>query len=139
MSTKPMSEKSWRLCRVRLEQALEPGAAAQGNDISARGYEFVAPLDAGDHISVEGWREERALCFVHRTEHGATLERGLLVHHPGGAAGATWMFDYDPLTAGDEEAGFRFASHRFAPGEYVSLREPDGALHTYRVASIRAA
>ena len=139
MSTKPMSEKPWKLCRVRLERALEPGAAAQGDNTSARGYEFVAPLDAGDHISVEGWRAERALCFVHRTEHGATLERGLLTHRPGGAEGATWMFDYDPLAEGDEEAGFRFGSHRFVAGEYVTLREPDGAAHTYRVASVRDA
>ena len=123
------------MSRIRLEQAREPGAASGGT----RGYEFVAPLDAANHISIEGWRAERALCFVHRTEHGATIERGLLAHRPGGVGGATWMFDYDPLAQGDEEAGFRFGAHAFTPGEYVSVRESDGELHTYRVASVRPA
>ena len=98
------------------------------------GYEFVAPLGADHHIDVEAWKQHRALCFVHRIESGATVERGLLIHRAGGAGGATWAFEYD----GDEgeDSGHRFGAHAFTPGEYVSLRDEDGELVTYRVAAV---
>jgi hypothetical protein len=38
-----------------------------------------------------------------------------------------------------EEAGYRFASHAFRPGEYVSIRGEDGDLHTFQVVSVEAA
>jgi peptide chain release factor 1 len=47
----------------------------------------VAPLDDTGHISVEGWRSKRALCFVHRLEDGVIVERGLLAHRAGGPGG----------------------------------------------------
>ncbi len=130
------AEHAWKMCRVRLEAAREPGAAPGTGD---HGYDFVAPLDESGHISVEGWKRERALCFVHRTERGAVVERGTLRHRPGGAEGATWMFDYNPLEDGDEEAGYRFGAHAFTQGEYVSIRDADGHLRTYRIASVRPA
>jgi hypothetical protein len=58
---------------------------------------------------------------------------GHLVHKQG-----RWAFHYD--IHGDrsrDESGFHFETHAFAPGEYVSLRELDGALRTFRVASVR--
>jgi hypothetical protein len=36
-----------------------------------------------------------------------------------------------------DESGFRFASHAFVPGEYVSIKEQDGALRTFHVVSVR--
>jgi hypothetical protein len=39
----------------------------------------------------------------------------------------------------EEEAGYRFASHAFRPGEYVSIRGEDGELHTFQVVSVEAA
>ena len=99
-------------------------------------YDLVAPLDASGHISVEGWRSQRALCFVHRLEGGDVVERGLLTHRSGGHGGGTWMIDYDPLAVGEEEAGFHFETHVFKPGEYVSIRGADECLHPYRVTSV---
>jgi hypothetical protein len=61
--------------------------------------------------------------------------RGLLVHRPGGRGGANWAFELGETLA-DEEEGFRFADHAFRPGEYVSLREEDGELMTFRVESV---
>ena len=122
--------------RIKLEPARAPHADPAGD---ARGYEIVAPLDPTGLISVEGWRRERALCFVHRTEHGAVVERGALVHLPGGPEGATWAIDYDPGQEGDEERGYRFGSHAMKAGEYVSIREASGPVRTYRVASVTPA
>jgi hypothetical protein len=54
------------------------------------------------------------------------------------SAGNVWAFRYD--IHGDpshDEAGFRFASHAFLPGEYVSLKEQDDVLRTFRVVSVR--
>ncbi|MBB3770685.1 hypothetical protein FHS55_001280 [Angulomicrobium tetraedrale] len=104
---------------------------------SARhGYEFVAPLDARGHIDLEGWKAARAACLVTRFWGNDAPESGHLVHRAGGARGATWIFDYEEGTSEDDEAGYRFADHAFAPGEYVSLREEDGALHTFVVFSV---
>lgn len=122
------------LRRVKLERAREKG---KPDPLPGTGYEFVAPLDANGHIDLEGWKNYRTLCFVHRLEKGMVEERGLLVHRAGGQGGATWAFDYE-LGEGDEEAGYRFGSHAFKPGEYVSVRDEDGELHTYRVETVTA-
>lgn len=49
------------------------------------------------------------------------------------------MFDYEGTADEDEEAGFRFAAHRFVPGEYVSIRDEDGEAHTFQVISVEPA
>jgi hypothetical protein len=49
------------------------------------------------------------------------------------------VFDYDETADYDDEAGYRFASHAFRPGEYVSIRDEDGDLHTFRVISVEPA
>ena len=36
----------------------------------------------------------------------------------------------------EDEAGYRFGSHKFLPGEYVSIRGHDGELHTFVVAAV---
>lgn len=103
------------------------------------GYEFYAPLDDTFHIDLETWKAERARCFVHRLENNQTVERGILTHLPGGVGGATWAFDYDYESEGDEEPGYRFGAHAFTVGEYVSVRDHDGELQTYRVSSVTPA
>ena len=125
-----------RLSRIRLELARSKDRV-EGSQ--GEGYEFVAPLDPTGHISVDGWKHDRALCFVHRFEGGVTVQRGLLMHRPGGPGGATWAFDYEGDVGIDEEAGYRFGAHAFAVGEYVSVRDADGELRTYRVAQVRPA
>ncbi len=46
---------------------------------------------------------------------GDDEEVGRLVHKPGGAEHARWVFDYDETAEDDDEAGYRFGDHRFRP------------------------
>jgi len=106
---------------------------------SRHGYEFVAPLTADSHIDVEQWKKDHAHCRVRRFWQGRDDEVGVLVHKPGGPEHARWMFDYNPKRADDDESGYRFGTHAFRPGEYVSIRNVDGEVHTYRVVSVEPA
>ena len=106
---------------------------------SRHGYEFVAPIDAKGHIDAELWRQHRDRCRVRRFWNGEPEQVGRLVHKPGGAEHARWVFDYDEKRADDDEAGYRFGAHAFIPGEYVSITEDDGDIHTFRVMSVEAA
>ena len=130
------SSSGVRLCRIYLELARSK-LHAEGSALE--GYEFIAPLDDANHIDLDAWKRQRALCFVHRLERGSIAERGVLVHKAGGVGGATWAFDYEPGGAADEEAGYRFGAHAFKPGEYVSIRDEDGEMLTYRVTSVKPA
>jgi len=105
---------------------------------SRHGYEFVAPLDATGHIDLVLWRANREHCGVRRFW-GDEEEFGKLVHKPGGNEHSRWVFDYDETADEDDEAGYRFASHAFVPGEYVSIRDEDGEMHTFQVISVEPA
>ena len=123
------------LKRIRLNLARSkefPAGSAQ------RGYEFVAPLDADGHIDVRLWRKHREHCGVRRFWDDEK-EFGKLVHKPGGNEHSRWVFDYDDSADEDDEAGYRFGSHAFRPGEYVSIRDEDGDMHTFQVAAVEAA
>ena len=121
------------LKRIRLNLARSKDFPAG----SARhGYEFVAPLDGNGHIDPVLWRQYRAHCGVRRFWAGEDDEVGRLVHKPGGPGHARWIFDYDETTDEDDEAGYRLGDHVFRPGEYVSIRDEDGEMHTFRVVSV---
>ena len=126
-------QQAYHMRKIRLERARAKGHP-QGE--AGEGYDLVAPLDDAGHISLEGWRSQRALCFVHRLEGGDIVERGVLAHRAGGPGGASWIFDYDPRSSGEEEVGYHFESHAFVVGEYVSIRDGDGDVLTYRVTSV---
>jgi len=102
------------------------------------GYDFIAPLTGDGHIDLEAWKTHRGECFAHRFWAGEPTMQGLLVHRAGGLGGSTWAFEWkSPRRAGDEEEeGFRFGDHAFKVGEYVSVREPDGDLLTFRVVDV---
>src|SRR3972149_10827388 len=103
---------------------------------SANGYEFVLPLTAQGHIDTEAWRKHRERCRVRRFWDGEADEQGHVVHRPGG----TWVFHYDLQGDPDEdEPGYKFDTHVFRPGEYVSLREQDGEMRTFRIVSVKPA
>lgn len=102
------------------------------------GYEFVAPLDPAGHIDPEQWNMHCENCGVRRFWNGQE-ERGHLVHKPGGAEHARWIFDYDGASAKDDEDGYRFGSHAFRPGEDVSIRGEAGEMHTFMVVSVERA
>jgi len=100
----------------------------------AHGYDFVAPLDQSGHLDADEWRKTRDKCRVRRFWNGDADELGHLIH----TRGRAWVFHYDiegPLD--EDEPGYRFDSHLFKPGEYVSIREQDGSTRTFRVASVR--
>lgn len=104
---------------------------------SHHGYEFVAPLDAAGYIDVDLWKEHRDECWVRRFWQGEADQFGHLVHKPGGNEGARWIFDYDKERADDDEAGYRFGTHLFAPGEYLTLRDSDNERdYTFAIVSV---
>jgi hypothetical protein len=102
---------------------------------SARhGYEFTAPLDATGHIDAALWKKERDHCRVRRFWGSEEEEIGHLIHRPGGS----WAFHYDIDGDDDDEAGYRFGAHAFNPGEYVSIKDEDGELHTFQVVTVQS-
>ena len=122
-----------KMFKISLQEARAKGGPEGAGHA---GYEFFAPLDDTGHIDLETWKVERARCFVHRLDHNAVVERGLFVHRAGGVGGATWAFDYEAGVTDDEEQGYRFGAHAFVAGEYVSVRNADGDLLTYRIVSV---
>ena len=108
------------------------------NGSTRHGYEFVAPLDAKGHIDPHLWQKHRDRCRVRRFWNGEDEKFGSVVHKPGGAEHARWVFDYDTTRTDDDESGYRFGGHVFSPGEYVSITEDDGDVHTFRVVSVEA-
>jgi hypothetical protein len=105
---------------------------------SRHGYEILAPLDAEGRLDAAEWKHRRRSCRVRRFWAGEPARHGLLTHRPGGAGGATWLIDYDDAKATDDEAGYRLGSHRFAQDEYVSIRDDEGELHTFKIVSVEA-
>jgi hypothetical protein len=102
------------------------------------GYEITAPLDPSGRMDAEEWRGKRAQCRVRRFWRGEPDRHGALVHRPGGAGGATWIIDYDRDRSDDDETGYRLSTHTFQPGDYVSIRDTDGDIHTFKVAAVKA-
>jgi hypothetical protein len=136
METRPVTTLPHTFKRIRLNLARSK-EFPQGSP--GHGYEFVAPLDAKSHIDIALWREHRGNCRVRRFAVGEDDQVGFLVHKPGGPEHARWVFDYDRTAETDDESGYRFGGHAFMPGEYVSIRDEDGEMHTYRVMSVEAA
>jgi hypothetical protein len=121
-----MSLKKIRLNLARTKE--HPNGSAR------HGYEFVAPLDADGHIDADGWKKAREKCRVRRFWGGEEEDIGHLVHRPGGS----WAFRYDIAGDEDDEAGYRFGAHAFNVGEYVSIRDEDGDLHTFQVVTVQS-
>jgi hypothetical protein len=98
------------------------------------GYEFHAPLKDDGSFDLAAWRKARQVCTVKRFWRGEDDEVGQLVHHDR----TGWAFSYDS-DEDDEEPIFRFGSHVFRVGEYVSITEHDGVERTFRVTSVTKA
>jgi hypothetical protein len=118
--------------RIRLELARSKDCP---DGSATRGYEFVAPLDGTGHIDPMLWQKYREQCRVFRFWDDRQ-EAGRLLHKPGGAEHAHWIFDYDASTESDDESGYRFGAHSFRQGEYVSVRDNNDEMHTFRVVSV---
>lgn len=122
----PMIPASFR--KVHLELAREP-RHPEGDP--RHGYDILMPLAPDSRIDVAEWRSHRDATRVRRYRQGEADQIGRLARKPGG----TWFFDCADGDS-DNEPGFRFGDEAFVPGEYVSVREQDGQLHTFRVVSV---
>lgn len=130
-----MAQLPHLLKRIRLELARSKDFP---DGSSNHGYELVAPLDADARIDPALWRKHREHCRVRRFW-GNDEEVGHLLHKPGGPEHAQWIFDYDNAAEYNDEFGYRFGTHAFRPGEYASIRDEIGELHTFRVVSVTPA
>ncbi len=118
--------------RVRLELARSKEFP---NGSANHGYELVVPLDNEGHIDVALWQNYRENCRVSRFW-GDGEEIGYLLHKPGGPEYARWVFDYHRTTQHRDEYGYRFGANAFRFGEYVSIQDEAGEIHTFRVVSV---
>ena len=116
------------LKRIRLELARTHDFP---DGSGTRGYEFRLPLTADGHIDAEVWRSEKKNCSVRRFWDGEDDRNGE-VHH---TRHRTWAFSYVPGEE-DDEHFFHLETHLFKPGEYVSIREPNGETLPFRVAAV---
>lgn len=97
------------------------------------GYQMIAPLDTTGHIDADAWHKFREECEVRRFWGTDAEQKGHLIRKPGGS----WAFHYDGEgDEDDDEAGYRFQSHAFTDGEYVSLKDGDGEMNTFIVAYV---
>ena len=135
MNKPVMTQLPHALKRIRLELARSKEFPAGS---TSHGYELVAPLDADGHIDPVLWREYRDHCRVRRFW-GSEEEIGHLLHKPGGPKHARWVFDYTGRPEYDDESGYRLGVHAFRPGEYVSITDENGEMHTFRVVSVNSA
>lgn len=116
--------------QIRLELARDHDFPQGSN---SRGYEFTAPLTPDDMIDVGTWSKLKDRCRVRRFWNGRPDEVGHLVRKPGGA----WAFHYDVNgDEDDDETGYRFGHHAFRLGDYVSIKEHDDTLRTFRIVSV---
>ncbi len=119
------------LSRIRLELARAEGFP---DGTSAIGYDLVAPVDADGKLDPAAWAKAKDACTV-RHFANAHQERGRLRF--GDEHG--WYFDYAHDETEDDEPLFRLDEHILKPGEYVSVREHNGKLMTFKVVSIEPA
>ncbi|MCR6644116.1 MAG: hypothetical protein NVV62_06135 [Terricaulis sp.] len=116
------------LTRVILRLGRNPDAGyPDGND--DYGYVIMAPLNADNLLDPTLWREKREACTVRRFQPLEPISDGWLRHR-----GENWYFWYDEADEGPEEPLFKLGAKEFRPGEYVTVREADGDIMTYRVA-----
>lgn len=117
---------SLKTIRLELARSKESPAGDSGH-----AYEFRAPLDTAGALDREAWLQNSQLCTVRRLKDGRAIESGLLQHHRGNR----WVFSY-AVGTDDDEPIFKFSSHTFKEGEYVTVTEHDGVARTFRVASV---
>ncbi len=118
------------LSHIKLELAREPGHPLGDRN---HGYHLYLPLLADGRVDGEAWPHVHHACRVRRFRPGEDEQHGRILR----GAGGQWTFDYDERTDADDEHGFRLKDEVFTPGEYVSIREDDGKMHTFQVISIR--
>jgi hypothetical protein len=120
---------TWK--RVRIELARSPDYPDGSN---RHGFEFILPLDEEGRLDRETYEHAPELCTVHRFWEGGDDSVGMIIHSGRGR----WVFSYNPGDD-DDEPILRFAERLFREGEYLAVREPDGAEHTFRIVLVEPA
>lgn len=111
---------------IRLVLAREAGCP-EGD--AQHGYDILAPLTCDDRFDVDTFKAHRTACRVRRFRPREDDAIGVLKRRRNGE----WYFDYDPGKDDDDETVFRFMDETFRLGEYVSIREDDDEMHTFKV------
>lgn len=115
---------------IHLELGREPGHPFGDRE---HAYQLYLPLTGEGRIDAELWHKNAAICHVRRFRQNEQELRGAIRRGPGGR----WVFDYDLKSDADDETGFRLTDERFVQGEYVSIHENDGKMHTFQIISVR--
>lgn len=115
------------LSHIRLELGRTP-EFPEGS--SRHGYEFVAPLNEYGHVDPDAYRRLKQHCGVERFWGDEPPQFGMLHHR-----GHGWRFEYGEPRVADEPI-FKLDRHVFAPGNYVSIGEDDGALQPFRIVDV---
>ena len=97
---------------------------------AAHGYELKLPLTRAGKLDRDAWLKHRQDSAFRRFW-GDEEEHGQLRHRHHG-----WMLSFTP-DAEDDEVIFRADDHRFAAGEYLSIKERDGVTRTFRIAGVK--
>jgi hypothetical protein len=119
-----------RLKQIIMDLAREPG---HPHGDAQHGYLLHLPLNDEGRIDERQYEQMRDICTVRRFRPGEDPRNGRIRQ----ARLGDWRFDYDDRQEFDDEQGFRLGDERFVPGEYVSIREDDGIMHTFQVISVR--
>jgi hypothetical protein len=94
-----------------------------------RGYDLALPLTETGYLDHEEWLNNRGRAGFRRYWIGDD-DRGWLRYDRGG-----WKLVFETGPDSDEVI-FQGEGHRFAEGEYITLMERDGEMHTFRVADV---
>jgi hypothetical protein len=119
-----------KLTQVIMELAREPGHPLGDRE---HGYHLHLPLTEDGRIDESGFQQLGQVCTVKRLRPGEQPRHGRVRRGPFGR----WRFDYDDRQDFDDEVGFRLGEERFVPGEYISVTEDDGVMHTFQVVAVR--
>lgn len=116
------------LNRIRLELAR---TADFPSGSAWHGYEFVAPLTDDGHVDPDAWNKSKELCHVRRFWGEGPEEAGQFVRN-----GHGWCFQYPEGSGIENESLYRLDRHRFTPGGYVTVTEPDGEQLPFRIVAL---
>ena len=118
--------------KVTLVLAAGPGFPQGSPD---RRYELQATLDATGHLDAAAWRDDPVPWEARRFWPGEPPRRGDVQHDP--ETGWSLRFFPAPGEAGDAPPHEVIRGPLLMrPGEYLSIREPDGTEYSYRVVSL---
>jgi hypothetical protein len=117
------------LKKIRLEMARGPEFPEGSHN---HGFELVLPLQADGHVDGDAFDADPMLASAVRFWGDEEDRHGLTIRTAEGG----WAVSFE-LGEEDDEPIHQLAQHRFAEGEYVSIREQDDVLRTFRVAWVR--